>query len=69
MPLFPRQTRRRHLRAFGMMDALVGIVILVSITAAAAGAFATISRLDNLQRVRIDRFVTQSDAASHQRWF
>ena len=66
MPRFRRQNR---LGGFGLVDSLVGILILVLVAASVAGAFTTLSRLDHLQSQRIDKLFRQSDAASHSDWY
>lgn len=66
MPRFPRQS---NLSGFGMIDSLVGILILVLIAASVAAAFTTLSRLDHLQSQRIDQLLGKSDAATHSDWY
>jgi hypothetical protein len=52
-----------------MVDALVGILILVAVALAVYASFSTLARLDQLQADRIDHFVKASDAAAHSAWY
>jgi len=52
-----------------MVDALVGILILAAVTMSVSASFATIARLDRLQADRIDRLLSESDAAPHASWY
>jgi hypothetical protein len=58
-----------RLRAYGMVDALVGILILATVALSVALAFSTLVKLDRLQADRIDRLVKESDAAAHSAWY
>jgi len=55
--------------AYGMVDAIVGILILAVVAGSVAAAFSTLARLDHLQNDRIDQMVKQSDAAAHSDWY
>ncbi len=60
---------QNRLRAFGMVDALVGILILAVVALSVSVAFSTLAKLDRLQADRIERFVKDSDAAAHSTWY
>ena len=67
----PRERRllESRLRAYGMVDALVGILILAVVALSVSGAFSTLARLTRLQADRIDRLLEESDAAAHSAWY
>jgi len=66
MRLFRRHDR---LPAFGMVDALVGILILAAVAMSISVSFSTLVRLDQLQSDRIDRLLRESDASPHSAWY
>ncbi len=59
----------RRLSAYGMVDALVGILILAVVALSVSAAFSALARLTRLQADRIDRLLQQSDAAAHAAWY
>ena len=61
--------RQNRLRAFGMIDALVGILILAAVALSVSASFSTLATLDRLQADRIDRLVKESDAVAHSAWY
>lgn len=65
MPPFRRQIR---VRAFGMVDALVGILILAAVGVALAQAFLSIGQWDQAESLRIDRLTKALDAEAHVPW-
>ena len=64
-----RFRRRGRLPAFGMVDALVGILILAAVAMSIAASFSTLARLDQLQSDRIERLLKESDASPHSAWY
>jgi hypothetical protein len=60
---------QNRLGAYGMVDALVGILILAAVALSVSLAFSTLAKLDRLQADRIDRLVKESDAAAHSAWY
>ena len=58
-----------RVRAFGMVDAVVGILILAAVALAVSLAFSTLARLDKLQSDRVDRLVQESDAQPRSDWY
>ena len=61
--------RQNRLGAFGMVAALVGILILAAVALSVSISFSTLARLDRLQSDRIDRLVEKADAVAHALWF
>ena len=66
MQTFHRPIR---LQGFGMVDALVGILILATISLSVSASFSTLAQLDNLQSNRIDHLVQETDLGSFSIWF
>jgi len=58
-----------RLGAYGMVDALVGILILAVIALSVSASFATLARLDRLEADRIDRITKESDAVAYSAWY
>lgn len=67
--MMPTSPPRNRPRAYGMVDALVGILILAAVALCVSLAFSTLARLDRLQADRIDRLVKETDAAQHSAWY
>jgi hypothetical protein len=57
------------LAAYGMVDALVGILILAVIALSVSASFGTLARLDRLEADRIDRLTEESDAVAYYAWY
>jgi hypothetical protein len=55
--------------AFGMVDAVVGILLLAVVALSVSTAFSTLGRLDRIQDARIDRITHEADALAHSAWF
>jgi hypothetical protein len=51
-----------------MIDALVGILILVAVAMSVSASFSTLATLDRLQADRLDHLVKESDALAHSTW-
>ncbi len=64
-----RSRRQNRLPAFGMVDAIVGILILTAVASSVAAAFSTLAQLDHLEDTRINKLVKESDAAAHVDWY
>jgi len=61
--------RRNSLGAFGMVDAIVGILLLAIVALSVSTAFNSLSRVDRAQALRIDRLIKESDAAPYSAWY
>jgi hypothetical protein len=58
-----------RLDVYGMVDALVGILILAVVALSVSVSFGTLARLDRLEADRIDRLTEESDAVAHYAWY
>jgi hypothetical protein len=55
--------------AFGLVDAVVGLLILAAVSLSLAQAFLTMSSWDIQESARIDKLVSALDAESHAKWY
>jgi hypothetical protein len=56
-------------RGFGMVDALVGILVLAAVSLATSQAFQAVSLWDHSESARIDNLTKALDAEPHAAWF
>lgn len=66
MRTFPRPGR---VPAYGLVDALVGILILVLVAACVAASFSTFSRLAARQSQAVDTILSAADADARSGWY
>jgi hypothetical protein len=60
---------QNRLRAYGMVDALVGILVLAALALSVAASFGMLARLDRLQSDRVEKLAKESDAIAHSAWY